>query len=832
MLIKFFARGSGSGRGPVEYVTRTTDPLTKELREPAPEVVAGDPTRTRELIDSLSFKFKYTSGVIAWAPEDQPTGDQQRAVMADFERLAFAGLGRDRYDILWVRHEHANISELHFVVPRVDLGTGKSLNIAPPGWDKTYTPLRDAWNYEQGWTRPDDPERARLLQPGHQALVQASKLRQNLKASPEPKSLITDYLTQRIEAGAISNRAGVLSALRDAGLEINREGKAYVSVRDPGTGAKHRLKGAIYEESFQRSELERTASDQARRGSQHDRETHLSRAAEARRELEATIERRSAFNFKRYGKSAPERSTTVERTSESNERDSKAPGGRIQEHRGSGPQVLDEASHNEPERLVGHLSRELGDDAVPVIVHREPDSTTRTPAGRADETSKAQEASHDLGRGVHGGPGGTACGSAERNEVGDSFGQERRDSETSRPAVGVWWEPLHQAWGTLKERLSNAYDRVREAVVDRFEAIVRAVRAGHEAARGAELALATAGAELGRASTRCREHAPAAGRGLESRAEELDRFKVDISLVDYAVTQGYKVDRRESSRASVVLRGPNEDKLVVATNTNGHGIYFSVRNERDSGSIIDFVQKRQGLNLGQVRKELRPWLSSSSSYRPKAQGRDPYPKPKPSTQERHRVSVELARMNQAGEHRYLKKRGLSEETLSDPRFSGAVRVDGRGNIVFPHRDRHGWCGAELKNQTFTGFMAGGEKGLWVSEGIGKARQLVIVESGLDAMSHAQVTQNHGAGYVSIGGSLSGHQRELLRGMLSKAHEHGVRVVLGVDRDRAGREFVAEISKLAPAGMRLGRDEPKLGKDWNEQLREQEKTRGFGMGMGF
>ena len=44
---------------------------------------------------------------------------------------------------------------------RVDLETGKSLNIAAPGWQKTFDALRDWQNHENGWSRPDDPERAR-----------------------------------------------------------------------------------------------------------------------------------------------------------------------------------------------------------------------------------------------------------------------------------------------------------------------------------------------------------------------------------------------------------------------------------------------------------------------------------------------------------------------------------------------------------------------------------------------------------------------------------------------------------------------------------------------
>ena len=53
---------------------------------------------------------------------------------------------------------------MHVLAARVDLETGKSLNIAAPGWQKTFDALRDWQNHENGWSRPDDPERARDVQ--------------------------------------------------------------------------------------------------------------------------------------------------------------------------------------------------------------------------------------------------------------------------------------------------------------------------------------------------------------------------------------------------------------------------------------------------------------------------------------------------------------------------------------------------------------------------------------------------------------------------------------------------------------------------------------------
>ena len=111
--------------------------------------------------DSLAFKHKYTSGVIAWAPEDRPTDAQIEAVLDKFEKTAWAGLEPDRYAWSAVEHrERGGGVHVHIFAARCDLETGKSLNIAPPGWQQTFGPLRDAFNHEHGWSRPDDPARA------------------------------------------------------------------------------------------------------------------------------------------------------------------------------------------------------------------------------------------------------------------------------------------------------------------------------------------------------------------------------------------------------------------------------------------------------------------------------------------------------------------------------------------------------------------------------------------------------------------------------------------------------------------------------------------------
>jgi hypothetical protein len=97
---------------------------------------------------------------------------------------------------------------------------------------------------------------------------------------------------------------------------------------------------------------------------------------------------------------------------------------------------------------------------------------------------------------------------------------------------------------------------------------------------------------------------------------ELDSFKTGIDLRSYATTQGYSVDRKESWRGSTVMRHVNGDKIIVKVDADGHYVYFSVRDDRDHGSIIDFITNRRKLNLGLIRKELRSLVGQSQAALP------------------------------------------------------------------------------------------------------------------------------------------------------------------------------------------------------------------------
>lgn len=307
------------------------------------------------------------------------------------------------------------------------------------------------------------------------------------------------------------------------------------------------------------------------------------------------------------------------------------------------------------------------------------------------------------------------------------------------------------------------------------------------------------------------------------RAEELEAFKARINLTEYAASLGYLVDRRESSRNSIVMRGPNDDKIVVAVNgVSGHWMYFSIRDRCDNGTIIDFVQRREAASMGRVRMLLRPWIGL---------GRLPGRPPRtayvetviPVSRDLVRVAVQVAGMAMVEKgHGYLERaRGIPVSVLTEQRFAGRIRVDEQGNAVFPHFNRQGLCGYELKNYRFTGFAKGGSKGLWLSRSHRGDMTLVVAEGAVDALSYHVLHPSAVTRYVSIGGAMNPEQPMLIVRAVERLSEDAT-VILATDNDTGGdtltERLEAVLTGLGRASVRVVVHRPPIrGWDWNDVL---------------
>jgi hypothetical protein len=302
---------------------------------------------------------------------------------------------------------------------------------------------------------------------------------------------------------------------------------------------------------------------------------------------------------------------------------------------------------------------------------------------------------------------------------------------------------------------------------------------------------------------------------------ELQKFKTEIDLRAYAGSHGYQLDTKASSAHTAVMRHLNNDKICIKKDSDGHWIYFSVRNDADNGSVIDFVKQRLHCSLGAARKELRRFMGLPAPVLPL------YPPLRRLTRDRIRVEQSYARMKMAVSHPYLEdERAIPSEVLESRRFVGRIRMDARGNAVFPHFDADGLCGFELKNSDFTSFSPGGIKALWTSHIQDGDNRLLVCESAIDALSYAALFSDEHTRYASIGGKPSPVQKELVRATAALM-PIGSTIVAAMDNDEEGRklaDMVLQAMKLTGrSDLRFEMHEPRGFKDWNDELRSRPKV---------
>ncbi|WP_102799020.1 plasmid mobilization relaxase MbeA [Escherichia coli] len=287
MIVKFHPRGRGGGAGPVDYL------LGKDRQREGASVLQGKPEEVRELIDASPYVKKYTSGVLSFAEADLPPGQREK-LMASFERVLMPGLDKDQYSILWVEHEDKGRLELNFLIPNTELLTGRRLQ---PYYDRADRPRIDAWqtivNGRLGLHDPNAPENRR-------ALVTPAGLP---KTKQEAAQAITRGLLALASSGELKSRQDVTEALEGAGFEVVRTTKSSISIADPDGGRNIRLKGAIYEQSFNAGEGLRAAIESAAEEYRRDAESRIQRA---RAVCQSGTERKREENQRRHPRPRPE----------------------------------------------------------------------------------------------------------------------------------------------------------------------------------------------------------------------------------------------------------------------------------------------------------------------------------------------------------------------------------------------------------------------------------------------------------------------------------------------------------------------------------------------
>ncbi|MBO8210823.1 MULTISPECIES: relaxase/mobilization nuclease domain-containing protein [Acinetobacter] len=278
MIVQFFRYGNGLSKGPLDYL------LGKDRDRDYAKVLQGDVSEVSGLIDTSPFAKKYTSGCLSFYEHDLSDQDKQK-IMQDFEQALFPGMDQSQYRVLWIEHQDKlneetgeRRLELNFLIPNVEILTGQRLQ---PYYDKADRPRIDLFkkitNYEYQLHDADDP----LYR---QAVTTAKNLPKTVN---EIKETLDIEATRAVESGLITDRQSMKKWLLDLGLEVTRETKKSLSIKNPNDDEKARpirLTGAIYEQDFRLTETSQqltiAASERYRREAEQRNQSDIQRYAE------------------------------------------------------------------------------------------------------------------------------------------------------------------------------------------------------------------------------------------------------------------------------------------------------------------------------------------------------------------------------------------------------------------------------------------------------------------------------------------------------------------------------------------------------------------------
>lgn len=287
MIVKFFKHGATkSGKKTAKSVKGYL--LNKErLQAQTANIIRGDEQATSRLIDlcnQAKFSSTYTAGCLSFDEKESLTNEQKQTLMQSFEQALLPEFDPTRYACYWVEHTDKGRLELNFVFAKIDLATGKHLDVYQQRRDVArLNNWKEIQIQQYGLIDPNAPERERDF------VVRERTIRRADGTSPadnysQIKQEIDEYLRDNIELGYINNSDDIKCYIEFVNGDLDhatgyqvKQNKTGVSITDTTTQNKFRLQGKIYARDFtiQKSERDgenRIGTQRQERQARHDRE--------------------------------------------------------------------------------------------------------------------------------------------------------------------------------------------------------------------------------------------------------------------------------------------------------------------------------------------------------------------------------------------------------------------------------------------------------------------------------------------------------------------------------------------------------------------------------
>ena len=197
MVVQFF-KGGRTCKGAKSAISYLLD---KRVSDGTAKVYKGNADLTLKIIANNNRAWKFTSGVISFEESYEQVKDKLDNIVKEFEKTFFPGLNKDQYNTLYVLHTDKGRAELHFIIPRVELTTGKDLSIYTHKKDLQKKDLFQQYiNNKFGLTNPLNKNKKRTLEMVTKWSNEAKELKKEIRKTKDGHYLLRiEYILPRKE---------------------------------------------------------------------------------------------------------------------------------------------------------------------------------------------------------------------------------------------------------------------------------------------------------------------------------------------------------------------------------------------------------------------------------------------------------------------------------------------------------------------------------------------------------------------------------------------------------------------------------------------------------
>ena len=209
MLFKFLPTYTGGGLGRIKYILNERRKAAGTAR-----VIKGDENLTRAIIKGIDFKQKTCFGVLSFEEKHDFLDEEQKLkIIKDFEHALLGDYMLERTNRLWVEHSDKNGRlELNFLIPKIDLASGKSFNPYLAKFDQHRIDLiKKIINDEYNLSSPDDPAREQTISASKKNIGHYQNLEE-----------LDKKLHDLAKEGYIKNRYHMIELLNHSCIEVTR----------------------------------------------------------------------------------------------------------------------------------------------------------------------------------------------------------------------------------------------------------------------------------------------------------------------------------------------------------------------------------------------------------------------------------------------------------------------------------------------------------------------------------------------------------------------------------------------------------------------------------